>query len=70
MIVETADPVDGSVRAINTPIVFSGAERGATTGPPLAGQQTRQILHELGRTDAEIDGLLDDGVTFEQTIPE
>ncbi|MBT5320113.1 MAG: CoA transferase [Chloroflexi bacterium] len=70
MIVETDDPVDGSVRAINTPIVFSGAERGATTGPPLAGQQTRQILHELGRTDAEIDGLLDDGVTFEQTIPE
>jgi len=69
MIVKTDDPIDGSLRAINTPIVFSGAGRGATFGPPLAGQQTREILSELGRTDAEIDALIAAGATSEQAAP-
>ena len=69
MIVETDDPLDGSLRAINTPIVFSGAGRGATFGPPLAGQQTRAILSELGRSDAEMDALIAAGVTSEQEAP-
>jgi len=69
MIVETDDPLDGSLRAINTPIVFSGAGRGATFGPPLAGQQTRAILSELGHSDAEMDALIAAGVTSEQEAP-
>ncbi|MFP6593936.1 MAG: CaiB/BaiF CoA-transferase family protein [Dehalococcoidia bacterium] len=69
MIVETDDPLNGLLRAINTPIVFSGAGRGATFGPPLAGQQTRQILGELGRSNAEIDALIAAGATSEQAIP-
>jgi CoA:oxalate CoA-transferase len=66
MIVETDDPLDGSIRAINTPIVFSSAGRGATFGPPLAGGNTREILSELGRSDAEIDALIAAGATSEQ----
>ena len=70
MIVETDDPLDGSLRAINTPIVFSGAGRGATFGPPLAGQQTRAILGELGRTEAEIDALITAEATSDGAAPD
>ncbi len=70
MIVETEDPLDGSLRAINTPIVFSGAGRGATFGPPLAGQHTRPILGELGRTEAEIDALIAAEVTSDGADPD
>jgi CoA:oxalate CoA-transferase len=70
MIVETDDPLDGSLRAINTPIVFSGAGRGATFGPPLAGQQTRAILGELGRTEAEIDALIAAEATSDGAAPD
>ena len=70
MIVETDDPLDGSLRAINTPIVFSGAGRGATFGPPLAGQHTRPILGELGRTEAEIDALIAAEVTSDGADPD
>jgi CoA:oxalate CoA-transferase len=66
MIVETDDPIDGSVRAINTPIMFSNAERGPAIGPPLAGGHTRQILGELGRSEADIDALIAGGSTSEQ----
>jgi len=69
MIVETDDPLHGSLRAINTPITFSEAGRGATTAPPLAGQHTRQILRELGRSEEDIDALINAGVTSEQTTP-
>ena len=70
MIVETDDPLDGSLRAINTPIVFSDAGRGATFGPPLAGQHTRPILGELGRTEAEIDALIAAEVTSDGANPD
>ena len=70
MIVETEDPLDGSLRAINTPIVFSGAGRGATFGPPLAGQHTRPILGELGRTEAEIAALIAADVTSDGADPD
>ncbi|HCV27355.1 MAG TPA: hypothetical protein DGB32_03410 [Dehalococcoidia bacterium] len=69
MIVETGDPLNGSVRAINTPITFSNAKRGPAWDPPLAGGNTRQILSELGRTDAEIDALIAGSATSEQNDP-
>ncbi|MDP6822238.1 MAG: CaiB/BaiF CoA-transferase family protein [Dehalococcoidia bacterium] len=69
MIVETDDPLDGSLRAINTPITFSNAGRGPTFGPPLAGGNTRLILRDLGRSDAEIDALIVSGAASEQLAP-
>ena len=69
MIVEMPDPLDGSVRAVNTPVVFSDAGRGPTSGPPLAGEHTRDVLAKLGRSDAEIDALIASGAAAEQSIP-
>ena len=69
MIVETPDPLDGSIRAVNTPIVFSEAAIGPQFGPPLAGEHTRDILAKLGRSEAEIDALIASGAAAEQSVP-
>ncbi|MDA1257611.1 MAG: CaiB/BaiF CoA-transferase family protein [Chloroflexi bacterium] len=68
MIVETPDPLGGSVRAVNTPIVFSEARRGPAFGPPLAGEHTRKLLAELGRTGDEINELIASGAVAEQEV--
>jgi crotonobetainyl-CoA:carnitine CoA-transferase CaiB-like acyl-CoA transferase len=43
------------------PLEMAGARFGVHRDVPRAGQHTREVLHEAGYTDAEIDGLLAGG---------
>jgi crotonobetainyl-CoA:carnitine CoA-transferase CaiB-like acyl-CoA transferase len=71
MIVEAADPLDGSVRAIGSPLHFSDVASGPTGAPaPLAGEHTRAILiHELGYDAPRIEALLASRAIAEQAPP-
>jgi formyl-CoA transferase len=60
MIVEVEHPVRGSYLTVGNPIKLSASP--TTIGPsPLLGQHRREILAELGYTDADIDRLKADG---------
>ena len=62
MVVEVEHPTEGTVRQVAPP--FKLREHPAAIGgpPPRLGEGTRVFLVEAGYTDAEIEGLLADGV--------
>lgn len=62
MVVETVHPQAGPTRGVGCPIHFSATPTPASTPAPLLGQHTRELLREAGYGDAEIDGLLAEGV--------
>jgi crotonobetainyl-CoA:carnitine CoA-transferase CaiB-like acyl-CoA transferase len=53
-----AHPTAGEVHLVNAPMRMPVAE---PTAPPLLGQHTREVLHELGRSDDQIDALIERG---------
>jgi len=55
MIVETAHPTAGPVKALGLPIKFSDSPGGGLRPAPLYGQHTREVLLEHGFAAAEID---------------
>lgn len=55
----------GRTRQFGSLIGFSGTPASIAGPPPLVGQDTRAILRELGRTDADIDALIGDSVCYE-----
>jgi crotonobetainyl-CoA:carnitine CoA-transferase CaiB-like acyl-CoA transferase len=60
---EVDHPVTGAVRHSTVPMRFSGAPPRFHRAPaPLLGQHNRELLTEVGLTDAEIDELEADGV--------
>ena len=61
MIVETAHPTAGEVKAIGLPIKFSETPGGVHRPAPLFGQHSREVLREVGYSDAEIDQLAQQG---------
>jgi crotonobetainyl-CoA:carnitine CoA-transferase CaiB-like acyl-CoA transferase len=48
---------DRPVESVDSPIRYGGVARGVVTGPPRAGQHTREVLAELGFDAAEIEAL-------------
>lgn len=58
MIVETVHPQAGGVKAIGLPIKFSDTPGGVRRAAPIFGQHTREVLHDHGFSDTEIDRLL------------
>jgi crotonobetainyl-CoA:carnitine CoA-transferase CaiB-like acyl-CoA transferase len=62
MIVETAHPTAGHVKAIGLPIKFSDTPGGVRRAAPIFGQHTRQVLRDSGFSDAEIEQLAAEGV--------
>src|SRR5437879_6943236 len=62
MIVETAHPTAGHVKAIGLPIKFSDTPGGVRRAAPVFGQHTRQVLRDSGFSDAEIEQLAAEGV--------
>ncbi len=56
-------PVAGTYKAIPPPVRFSRTPASATRRPaPLVGQHNREVLLEVGLSDAEVDALEAGGV--------
>jgi crotonobetainyl-CoA:carnitine CoA-transferase CaiB-like acyl-CoA transferase len=58
-------PLLGDVRQFGELINFSETPGVIHGPPPLVGHNTREILHELGHDDADIDALIADNVCYE-----
>ena len=58
MIVETTHSKAGKVKAIGLPIKFSDTPGGVRRAAPLFGQNTREVLRDLGFSDAEIERMI------------
>jgi formyl-CoA transferase len=54
MVVEVDHPVLGPMKALGSPIKMSETPPNATRRAPLLGEHTREVLVEVGCTDAEI----------------
>jgi len=61
MIVETAHPTAGKVKAIGLPIKFSETPGGVRAAAPVFGQHTAEVLREHGFSDSEIDRMAAQG---------
>lgn len=62
-VVEIEHPRAGSVRLLKNPIGFGVGEPVVHRCPPEVGEQTAEILAELGYEESDIAQLHDDGVT-------
>lgn len=62
--VETIEhPVAGRVRLLRFPVELSTGRAGVQRMPPMPGEHSDEILHELGYTDDEVRRLRAEGVT-------
>ncbi|HVE23704.1 MAG TPA: CoA transferase [Acidocella sp.] len=64
MIVETAHPVAGPVKALGLPIKFSATPGEVRRPAPLYGEHTGEVLREHGFSEAEISALLESKAAF------
>ena len=64
MIVETAHPVAGPVKALGLPIKFSATPGEVRRPAPLYGEHTGEALREHGFSEAEISALLESKAAF------
>lgn len=62
MFVDVPDPLDGTLKAVASPLRFSSASTAPAGPSPIAGEHTREVLSELGYSPEEIDRLRDAGV--------
>jgi crotonobetainyl-CoA:carnitine CoA-transferase CaiB-like acyl-CoA transferase len=62
-VVTVPDEQDG-VLMVATPADFHGTPAGPRFRPPRLGEHSRSILAEHGRSDADIEALIADGVVF------
>jgi crotonobetainyl-CoA:carnitine CoA-transferase CaiB-like acyl-CoA transferase len=61
MLVEFDHPVAGHVRATGSPLRLDGDQARSEAIPPTLGQNTRQILQELGVDDGTIEKMIEEG---------
>ena len=66
--VEYDHPTEGHVKTPGFPIRFSRTPSRVARGAPLAGEHSRAVLREMGKTDPEIDALLARGVIGEAQV--
>jgi crotonobetainyl-CoA:carnitine CoA-transferase CaiB-like acyl-CoA transferase len=62
LLLELEHPKAGRGRYVGSPIRLDGASRGSQLPPPLLGQQTDEVLAELGLGAGEVAALREDGV--------
>ncbi len=58
-------PYLGNMRRVKLPAMFEGQRLQPASDSPAHGQHTREILAQLGRSEADIDALLAAGVARE-----
>jgi len=66
MITEVEHPAAGTIPVIEHPLNFTNADSGFEDAPPLLGEDTKSVVHELGYTDKQIDELREAGVIPDQ----
>jgi crotonobetainyl-CoA:carnitine CoA-transferase CaiB-like acyl-CoA transferase len=54
--------IGADYRGIGTPIKLSRTPGAARSAPPRFGEHTREVLRELGCSDAEIDSLISSAI--------
>jgi crotonobetainyl-CoA:carnitine CoA-transferase CaiB-like acyl-CoA transferase len=69
IITETGDPLDDYQWTINSPINIQEESKRAPSRAPEVGQNSTEVLLELGLTEAEISKLKDQGIVTEQETP-
>jgi crotonobetainyl-CoA:carnitine CoA-transferase CaiB-like acyl-CoA transferase len=62
MVVEQEHPVWGTIRQVGVPFKFAATPATIRTPPPALGEQSAEVLSELGYTDGEIATLRAEGV--------
>jgi crotonobetainyl-CoA:carnitine CoA-transferase CaiB-like acyl-CoA transferase len=62
MLQRVSHPTAGEMQLPGCPMKFRGHDTAARRHPPLVGEQTEEVLSELGYDEARIDGLREDGV--------
>jgi len=65
MVVDLQHPQAGPTKALGCPIHFSDTPTQITRAAPMLGQHSRELLHEYGYSDEEIDRFAADGVIEE-----
>ena len=67
MVVETDHPSLGPMETIGFPVKFSATPASVDGGAPRLGEHTVEVLTALGRTQTEIEGLIEAGVVVAVT---
>ena len=62
MVKEMDHPVAGRIRVLGPAVKLSGTPAQLRRSPPTLGQHTREVLRELGYTDAQVEDLAQQGV--------
>ena len=62
IIEDVEHPTVSDLRLVSTPVSVEGERVAFRSPPPLLGEHTRVILHELGRDDEAVERLVADGV--------
>jgi formyl-CoA transferase len=62
LVVDAPHPVEGTVKALATPVRMDGTPAAVVKGAPLLGEDTDDLLRSVGYDSAEIDRLRRDGV--------
>ena len=62
MVIEVEHPEGGSVKMPGNPVKFSETNEESFTPPPLLGAHTAEVLQSLGKSEAEISTLKEQGV--------
>jgi crotonobetainyl-CoA:carnitine CoA-transferase CaiB-like acyl-CoA transferase len=61
-VIEVEHPEAGTVKLLPHPVGYSRVDTSVRSAPPAIGEHTAGVLAELGYSDAELEGLINDGV--------
>ena len=51
----------GKLETVNSPVFISGVEKQTPRMAPALGEHTREVLHEVGYADPEIESMIKSG---------